>query len=282
MHEVQGIDSKQRLQRRATLVGVLPLVLLQHEACQPDPLRPEAMDTGPSPAPIAPVDFEVPVAEPVKRHVARRRAEVPPRDAEVDAGGRARGSERGDVAPVRIAVEPARLVAVHRAGQQPAVRVRDQRSRVALADRPEAFARRAGTLLGVRREEGRRQRSGHRPTFPRAREQEPVVVRNLGHRADGRARIARRRPLADGHRWREAGHRVELRVAGLLQEPARVGREALREPVPTLRVERVERERRLSAARHAGDDGQPVGGNLDVDLLQVVGRDATESNAVSR
>ena len=68
------------------------------------------------------------------------------------------------------------------------------------------------------------------------------------------------------------------RVAGLLQEPARVGREALGEAVAPLGVERVERQRRLAAARDAGHDGQAVRRESRRRWLQVVGRDAGETD----
>ena len=107
---------------------------------------------------------------------------------------------------------------------------------------PQALARRARPLLRVGREHGGGQhlRAGqwrrHRALGPGrtagtrgsgAGIQEGSV--NLGQRAHGRSRIARRRVLADGDRRRESRHPIELRVAGLLQEPPGVRRQALGE-----------------------------------------------------
>ena len=107
-----------------------------------------------------------------------------------------------------------------------------------------------------------------RPPDPRV-EQAQVVV-DLGHRADRRARIARRRLLVDRDRRREALDRVHVRLLHHLEELARVGGERLDVPALALCVDRVEGERRLPGARKPGDRDQPVPRQADVDVLEVV------------
>ena len=107
-----------------------------------------------------------------------------------------------------------------------------------------------------------------RPPDPRV-EQSQVVV-DLGHGADRRARVARRRLLVDRDRRREALDRVHVRLLHHLEELARVRREGLDVPALALRVDRVEGERRLPGAGQPGDRDQLVPRQADVDVLQVV------------
>ena len=100
-------------------------------------------------------------------------------------------------------------------------------------------------------------------------EQSQVVV-DLGHRADRRARVPRRRLLVDRDRRREALDRVHVRLLHHLEELAGVGGERLDVPALALCVDRVEGERRLSGAGKPGDRGQLVPRQADVDVLQVV------------
>src|SRR5205823_8566575 len=77
---------------------------------------------------------------------------------------------------------------------------------------------------------------------PHAREQEPHVVGDLGHRADRRARVLSYALLLDGDRWREALEAVAVRLLHLLEELTRVCGERLDVAPLPLRVERVEGE----------------------------------------
>jgi hypothetical protein len=78
-----------------------------------------------------------------------------------------------------------------------------------------------------------------------ARVQQAEVVVDLRHRADGRARIPRSRLLVDRDRRREPVDRVHVGLLHHLQELPRVcGQRLDVAPLP-LRVDRVERERRL-------------------------------------
>ena len=84
-----------------------------------------------------------------------------------------------------------------------------------------------------------------------ARPQQAQVVVDLGDRADGRARVARRRLLVDRDRRRQALDRVDVGLVHLAEELARVGAQRLDVAALALGVDRVERERRLARARTA-------------------------------
>ncbi len=107
-------------------------------------------------------------------------------------------------------------------------------------------------------------RHGNRPV------EDSQVVVNLRHRRDDGARIAARRVLFDGNRRRKP---LDLLDVGLLQpveELPRIRRERLDvSPLP-LGVERVERERRLSAAGKPRHNRQGVPRNRNVDSAEVV------------
>ncbi len=100
-------------------------------------------------------------------------------------------------------------------------------------------------------------------------EQTQVVV-DLGDRADGRARVARHRLLLDRDGRREPLDGVHVRLLHLLEELPRVRRQRLDVAPLPLREQRVEGERRLAGPRDPGDDHQPVPGDLQVDVLEVV------------
>ena len=100
-------------------------------------------------------------------------------------------------------------------------------------------------------------------------EQAQVVV-DLGHRADGRARVARGRLLVDRDRRREPLDRVDVGLLHQAEELARVGRERLDVAPLALGVDRVEGKARLAGAREPGDHDQRVARQLNVDVLEVV------------
>ena len=105
---------------------------------------------------------------------------------------------------------------------------------------------------------------------PDARVEQAQVVVDLGDRADGRARVARRRLLVDRDRRREAVDRVDVGLLHHLQELARVGRERLDVAALALGVDRVEGEARLARAGEAGDADERVPREPDGDVLEVV------------
>ena len=110
------------------------------------------------------------------------------------------------------------------------------------------------------------------------REQQPQVVVDLRHRADGRARIVGRGFLLDGDRRRQPLDVVHVGLFHHGQELARVGRERLHVAPLALGVDRVEGERGLAGAGQAGDDDQPVPGQVEVDVLEIVGARAADAD----
>ncbi len=100
--------------------------------------------------------------------------------------------------------------------------------------------------------------------------EQPEIVVDLGHRADGRPGIPRRRPLLDRNGRREALDRVEVRLLHLFQELPGVGREGLHVAPLALGEDRVERERGLPRAGHAGDDDELVARQVQRNVLEIV------------
>ena len=119
-----------------------------------------------------------------------------------------------------------------------------------------------------------------RPPDPRV--EEPQVVVDLGDRADGRARVPRRRLLVDRDRRREPVDRVDVGLLHHLQELARVGRERLDVPALPLGVDRVEGKARLPGAGEPGDADQRVPREPDGDVLEVVLPGAVDDELVGR
>ncbi len=112
------------------------------------------------------------------------------------------------------------------------------------------------------------------------REQHAQVVVDFGDGADGRTRIVRRRLLFDGDGRGQALDVVDVRLLHDGEELACVGRERLDVAALSLRVDRVERKRRLARARQPGDDDQAVAGQVEVDVAQVVGARAADADDV--
>ena len=119
-----------------------------------------------------------------------------------------------------------------------------------------------------------------RPADPRV-EQAQVVV-DLRDRADGRARVPRRRLLVDRDRRREPVDRVHVRLLHHLEELPRVGGERLDVAALPLRVDRVEGKARLPGAGQPGDADQLVPGQPDGDVLEVVLPRAVDYELVGR
>jgi hypothetical protein len=113
-----------------------------------------------------------------------------------------------------------------------------------------------------------------------AREEQPQVVGDLGHRADGGARRARERPLLDRDGRREAVDPLDVGLAELLEELPRVGRERLDVAALPLGVDGVERERRLARAARAREDDELAARERQRDVLQVVLSRAHDHEAV--
>jgi len=73
---------------------------------------------------------------------------------------------------------------------------------------------------------------------------------------------------------------VDVGLLHLLEELAGVGGERLHVPPLPLGVDRVEGERRFPGARDPGDHDEPVAGDLDVDVFQIVRAGAAHDDPV--
>ena len=100
--------------------------------------------------------------------------------------------------------------------------------------------------------------------------EEAQVVVDLGDRPDGRARVAGGRLLVDGDGRREALDEVDVGLVHLAQELAGVGRERLDVAALALGVDGVEGQGGLARARQPGEDDQPVPGQVEGDVAEVV------------
>ena len=96
------------------------------------------------------------------------------------------------------------------------------------------------------------------------------VVPDVGHRADGRTRVAADGFLIDRNDRREPVHKVDIRLALLPDKPLRIGRHRSQQPALPFRVDRVERQRRLAGTTNASDNDQLIARQFDGDILQVV------------
>ena len=116
--------------------------------------------------------------------------------------------------------------------------------------------------------------------LPEVGKQQAQVVVDLGDRADGGARVGRRRLLLDRDRRRQPVDQVDVGLLHLLEELARVRRHRLDVAPLPFRVDRVEGERRLARPREAGDHDESIAWEIDVDVLQVVDARAAHRNAL--
>ena len=100
--------------------------------------------------------------------------------------------------------------------------------------------------------------------------QQPQEVIDLGEGRHGALAAAAAGALLDGDRGRDAEDRVHVGARRRLHELARVGVERFQVAALALVEENVEGKRRLARAGHAGDHGEAVARDLDVDVLEVV------------
>ena len=100
--------------------------------------------------------------------------------------------------------------------------------------------------------------------------QQAQVVVDLRRRADRRARVAQAVLLADGDGRADAVDLVDVRLLHAVEELPRVGRQRLDVAPLTLRVDRVERQRRLAGAADPGDDDELALRQRQIDVLEVV------------
>ena len=100
--------------------------------------------------------------------------------------------------------------------------------------------------------------------------QQTQIVIDLGHRANGRPRVARGRLLIDRDRRRQALDRIDVGLVHLAEELTCVGAQRLDVAALALGVDRVERQRGLARARQPRDHRQRVPRQGDVDIAEVV------------
>ena len=102
------------------------------------------------------------------------------------------------------------------------------------------------------------------------RVQEAQVVVNLGRRGDGRARVARAGALFERDGGRQALDEIHVGFFELVEELARVGRQAFHVPPAAFRVEGVEGQRTLARTARPGDDHELAAGERQTEILQIV------------
>ena len=115
-----------------------------------------------------------------------------------------------------------------------------------------------------------------------ASEQQPQVVVNLGHRADGRARVSRAGLLIDRDRRRKSLDVVDIGFLHPPEELPGVSRQRLHVAPLAFGIDRVKGQRRLARTGHAGDHHQLVAGQFDVDVFEVVFPRAADLNPICR
>ena len=100
--------------------------------------------------------------------------------------------------------------------------------------------------------------------------QQPQMVVDLGHRGHGAARILAAGPLIDRNRRLQALDQIDVGPLQLMQELPGVDRQAFDIlPLP-FGIQRVEGQRAFARTAGAGDHHQPVAGNIEIDILQIM------------
>ena len=105
---------------------------------------------------------------------------------------------------------------------------------------------------------------------PYARPEQTEVIVDFSRGADGGAARLGRVLLLDRDGWRDAFHRIHIRLLHTLEKLLGVCGKRLHVPALTLGEKRVERERALAGPRWTGDDRELPPGQIQVDALEVV------------
>ena len=113
------------------------------------------------------------------------------------------------------------------------------------------------------------------------KEQLEVIVQ-LGHGADGGARGAHRPALIDGDGRRDALDALDVRLVHAVEKLPGVGGKAFDVAALAFGIEDVEGQRRLSRTADAGDDGQRVERNVEIEILEIVLLGAADVDAIFR
>ena len=111
-------------------------------------------------------------------------------------------------------------------------------------------------------------------------EEQAQVVVDLGDGPDGGAGVVRGGLLLDGDGRGQALDVVDVRLLHDRQELPGIGREGFHVAPLALGIDGVEGERRFSGPRKPGEDDEAVPGQVEVDVLEVVGAGAADADAV--
>ena len=111
-----------------------------------------------------------------------------------------------------------------------------------------------------------------------AREQQAQVVVDFGDGADGGARIVRCGLLLDRNRGRQPFDRVDVGLFHHGQKLARVGRQRFDVATLSFGVQSVEGQGRFSRPGQARNHYEAIAGEVDIDVFQIVGARAADSN----
>ena len=120
---------------------------------------------------------------------------------------------------------------------------------------------------GLRRD---RQAGGGRIGDADPRPQQAHIVVDLGDGGDGGARVLARRLLFDADRRGQALDMVNVRLGHHLQELAGVGGERLHIASLAFGIDGIKGEAGLAGTGQAGDHGERVLGQIDVDALEIM------------
>ncbi len=100
--------------------------------------------------------------------------------------------------------------------------------------------------------------------------QQPQVIVNLCHRADGGARVVAGPLLVNRDGRAEALNLVYIRFVHLPQKLAGIGRQAFHVAPLPFGVDGIKGQAALAAARQPGDDDKLVTGQFQIDIFKIV------------
>ena len=112
--------------------------------------------------------------------------------------------------------------------------------------------------------------------------QQPQMVVDFRDRGDGAARILAAGPLVDRHRRLQALDQIDVGPLQLMQKLPGVDRQAFDILPLAFGIQRVERQRAFARTAGAGDDDQPIAGNVEIDVLQIMDPRAANPNRLER
>ena len=106
--------------------------------------------------------------------------------------------------------------------------------------------------------------------FSGAAEEQTQIILDFRHRAHGGAGVVAGGFLIDRNGWRQPLNRIHIGLVHLAEKLARIGGQALDVPPLPLGKDRVEGQGALATATHTGENHQPVAGNRQINILEIV------------